>query len=466
MHSNPWKINEPLSDYAVKLLRMYLKFPEGESFTAMDWNAGEGHFLQQLTEKGEKPLLYGISQNAYDCDVMRDNGFHRVSQSDYRSEAKITNEVFSLMVVNPIVDERLIHEVFDTVDPYNMPNFEKEVRENVMRQEEERIRLKSQMDEQIDFGALNEDNSEKEPKEKEETEEQRQERIQKKIRKDLENRVKAWRMAMKEQQKKMSSMRWDAFLLQRATTYLRPGGILIMPTPKEFIDDSIAFKLVNQFEDIKILRLEDDEYELHRKCIIIAKKRAKATREDYEIGKLIARTKERPYKSFGKIREVTAALADDVEKYDKQVLRAKVDAMYEVIEPQVEPSFVVPICEEDEVQSFRVGPITGSEALVSLKKSKLMNVYQEKYSQVFTNKEPVTPTPLHKGHIMLLLTSGLLNGYIGKGPDQHLVKGSAVKDVREFTETDDDGNTKVVEREFYNIGVKLLNAQGQFRKIM
>ncbi|TWK11146.1 hypothetical protein CHCC20442_1486 [Bacillus licheniformis] len=101
-----------------------------------------------------------------------------------------------------------------------------------------------------------------------------------------------------------------------------------------------------------------------------------------------------------------------------------------------------------------------------MKKSKLIDSYREKYSQVLTNKEPVTPTPLHKGHIMLLLTSGFLNGYIGTGPDQHLVKGSAIKDVREFSETDDEGNIKVVEREYYNIGVKLLNGQGQFRKIM
>lgn len=462
--SNPWKINLPLSDYTTKLLQMYVKFPEDQPITAMDWKAGNGDFLHKLTSKADKRFLYGVEQDKYECQDMRKLNFHKVSQADYKSEAKITNDAFSLMVVNPNVDDRLIHEVFETIDPYNMPKFEEEVRATVMRQEEERERLQSQMAEQIDFGELNEDNTSKAKETLEETPEQRQERIQKKMREELEKRVKTWRMAMKEQQKKMAAMRWDSFLLQRATTYLRPGGILVFITPKEFIDDTIAFKLVNQYEDIKILRLDDDEYAEHRKCIILAKKRVKPTRDHHDLGKVIARTKERPYKTFGKIREIKVS-PDDV-NYEKQVFRQQTDAIYEVIEPQIEPSYVVPTCDVEEITSFRVGPITGMEALMTLRKSKLVNAYQEKYSQVFTNKDPVTPTPLHKGHIMLLLTSGFLNGYIGTGPDQHLVKGSAVKDVREFTETDDDGNTRIVEREFYNIGVKLLNAQGEFRKIM
>lgn len=457
-------INNPLSPYATKLLQMYLKFPEGEPFTALDWNAKDGTFLKSLTNKGDQPYLYGVSESSTDCSTMRDMDFHKVSQANYRSEAKISNDTFSLMVVNPIVHHNIVDMLFDSVDPYNMPNFETEVRENVLRQEEERRRLKEDLDDQIDFGSLNEDNTEKE--EVEESEEEREQRLQKKIRVELEKRVKAWRMAMKEQQKRVSSLRFDNFLLQRATTYLRPGGILVMVTPKELIDDSISFKLVNQFEDIKILRLDDDEYLDQRKCIILAKKRKKATREDHELGKAISRTKERPYKSFGEIREVTCTPLESQERYDYEVNRAKVDALYDVISPQLEPSYVVPISDPEEVATFRVGPVTGNEALATLKKSKLMSSYQEKYSQVFTNKDPVTPTPLHKGHIMLLLTSGFLNGYIGTGPDQHLVKGSAIKDIREFSEEDDEGNTRVVEREFYNIGVKLLNAQGEFRKIM
>lgn len=464
--SEAWKINYPLTDYTVRVLQTYLKFPQESPITAMDWNAGTGDFLNKITQKADKRFLYGVAEDSDDFYSLKQMDFHKIFQASYRSEAKITNDVFSLMVVNPEVDDRLINEVFNTVDPYNMPNFADEVREKVMRDEEERERLQSQMAEQINFGELNEDNTEKAKELVEETPEKRQERIQLKIQKELEKRVKAWRMAMKEQQKKMSSMRWDAFLLQRATTYLRPGGILIFATPKEFIDDTIAFKLVNQYEDIKILRLDDDEYEQHRKCIIIAKKRQRPTREEYELGKAIARTKERPYKSFGKIRPIAVTQGENPDTYARQVLRQKIDAMYEVIAPQAEPSYAIPTGDAEEITSFRVGPVTGAEALSTLHKSKLINVYQEKYSQVFTNKDPVTPTPLHKGHIMLLLTSGFLNGYIGTGPDQHLVKGSAVKDVREFTETDDDGDTRIVEREFYNIGVKILNAQGEFRKIM
>ncbi len=471
MYSDPWKINLPLSEYTTKILKMYLQFPENEPFTVLDWKADDGDFLQRLTKKEEEnAFLYGVSSGAYNCTKMRESGFHRVSQADYRSEAKITNEAFSMTIVNPDIDDRIIHEIFETVDPYNMPNFEDEVRESVLRQEEEKQRLQRQIADQIDFGAINEDiNGEVETKqteETEETEETRHKRIQSKIKKELENRIKSWRMAMREQQKKIASMRWDKFLLNRATTYLKPGGILVMITPKELIDDTISFVLVNQYEDIKIIRLDEDEYHEYRKCIILAKKRNKATREEYELGRAIGRTKEKPYKSFGKIQEITANHEEDPDLYNKQDAQAKVDSLYEVLEPQTKPSYVVPVSDPEDISLFRVGPMTGDEALVLLKKSKLIDMYQEKYSQVSIYKDPVTPTPLHKGHIMLLLTSGVLNGYIGTGPDQHLVKGSAIKDSRAFTETDDDGNMRVVEREYYNIGVKLLNAQGEFRKIM
>ncbi|WAT23657.1 hypothetical protein O0R52_21920 (plasmid) [Bacillus halotolerans] len=464
MYGNEFVVNQSLSQYATKLLKMYLKFPENQKITALDWNARDGEFLNTLTKNATERFLYGVSDSKYNCDQMREEGFHKVSESHYRSEAKITNDIFSLMVVNPQIDSRIIDELFQTMDPYKMPNFREEVQDMVMRQEEEKQYLKDQMKQQIDFGELEDKQSIKAIAE--ESEEEKQERINKQINTELQKRVKAWRMAIKEQQKKMQSMRFDGFLLQRATTYLRPGGILVMVTLKDLIDETISFKLVNQYENIKIIRLEDDEFLQSRKCIILAKKRVKPTREEYELAKAIARTKERPYDSFGKIREITASLEDEPEKYNKQKFRAKVDAIYEVIEPQVEPSYVVPESDPEDITSFRVGPITGSEALITMKKSKLIDTYREKYSQVLSNKEPVTPTPLHKGHIMLLLTSGFLNGYIGTGPDQHLVKGSAIKDVREFSETDDEGNLKVVEREYYNIGVKLLNGQGQFRKIM
>lgn len=462
-----WKINEPIDSFTARILKTYFKFPESQPITALDWNANDGSFLYHLTNSVplENRFLYGVSNDSVDCDYMRDVGFHRVSNAEYKSEAKITNDVFSMVVINPEIDRRLITEMFEQVDPFTMPNFEESVRADVERQEAEALRLRQQVQSQIDFGELNADNTERVEQQEvvQETEEERAERIEKRVRQELEKRIKAYRTAMKQQQKAIANLRWDTFLLQRATTYLRTGGILVFITPKELIDDSITFKLVNQYEDIKILRLEDQDYLERRKCIIIAKKRRKATREQYELGKELARTKEKPYLSFGHIREITET---DPVKRERQEFLAQVDAMYGVIELQREWSYQVPISDPEDIVSFRVGPITASEALLAMQKSKLLPNYIEKNSQVFVNKDPVTPTPLHKGHIMLLLTSGLLNGFIGKGVNQHLVKGSAIKDVREFSDVDDDGETRIVEREYYNIGVKILNSYGEFRKIM
>ncbi|WP_410988437.1 hypothetical protein [Bacillus cereus] len=458
------KINEPLSEYTTRILRSYLKFPEGASFTAMDWKAFNGQFLHQLTSAvRDNRKLYGVSSDYYGCDTMKNEyGFERAICSDYKSEAKITNDVFSLMVVNPNIDRRLVNEIFEQVDPYNMPDFEADARAYVRRQEEERNRLQNQLKNQIDFGKLDEHNRNTES-ENSESEQEKEAKIELKIRKELENRIKTWRMAMKQQQKAIANMRYDTFLLQRATTYLRPGGILVFITPKEFIDDTITFKLVNQYEDIRIIRLDDEEYPDYRKCIVLAKKRRKATREQYELGRLLSRTKEKPFRTFGHVREVTAT---DEDRRLQQELLAQVDAMYSVLDFQSTPLYEVPISEAEEINSFRVGPVTAKEALEAINKSKVLSSYQETYSQTTNMKNPVAPTPLHKGHIMLLLTSGLLNGYIGKGVNQHLVKGSAIKDIHEFSEVEEDGTSKIVEREFYNIGVKLLDSNGEFRKIM
>lgn len=463
MYGDATKINLPLSHYATKILKMYLKFPDNQPFTAMDWKAGDGTFLDSLTSApGLDRYLYGLSENPMDCRAMNQKNFHKTSQSYYKSEAKITNESFSMMIVKPDVHGHIIDKMFNEVDPYTMPNFEEETRRKVIREEQLKKEMKEQMKNQIDFGKLDENNEEIVVSEEEQEEDSK--KLEKKIRTELEKRIRTWRMAMKEQQKQIQGLRWDGFLLQRATNYLRPGGILVMVTPKELIDDHIAYKLVNNYEDIKIIRLDNEEYREYRQCIILAKKRKKSNRENHALAKRIARTKEKPYQSFGEIREITVDKSD--ERYEAQEMRARVDAIYDVLEPQVEPSYIIPAGSIEDIPMFRVGPITPQEAMLTLQKSKLMQTYQEKYAQTFTNKEPVTPTPLHKGHIMLLLTSGLLNGYIGTGPDQHLIKGSAVKDVREFSEEDEDGIDKIVEREFYNISVKILDAKGNFRKIM
>lgn len=458
----PHMLNDGIPKRIGEIIRTYLQFPENQSITAIDFNAKDGEFLQGLTQGAHQPLLYGATQDNYQYRRVKEN-FHRIFQSSYQAESKISHNAFSLMVLNEDINDKISEQIFNSVDQYTMPNFEEEIREQIEKEEKERVRIQAQLKEQIDFGALNEDNSEQE---KTETEEERNARINKEVEDALMNKIRAWRLAMKEQQKSFGPFRWDSFLLQKAINHLKTGGILVYVTPKELIDETVAFKLVNQFEDIRILKLDTFSLERYGRTVILAKKRRKATREFRDVGSTIARTKERPYRLFGEARNITINEEEDPQGYERQVFRQQMDRMYGILSEQETPLYTVPSASEADVEEFRIGPITAKEALVVSQKSKLIETFQKTYAQTFINQNPMTPTPLHKGHIMLLLTSGFLNGYIGTGPDQHLVKGSATKEVREFSDTDDEGSIRIVEREYYNIGVKLLNAQGEFRQIM
>jgi hypothetical protein len=417
----PTRINEALSDFTLKLISMYLKFPEGQPITALDFNVRSPKVLTKLTEKhqGEK-YLYAVTQNTYTADYLRNSdAFHKVSEASYKAEGRMSEDAFSMVIVDANVSPRLQEELFSSVDSFTEPDFEK--------RERDRLAEAEKLKDFIDFG------------DEGLTEEQiaeRDEEAEKKLEKAIKDARIAYRRALREQEKRLSFERDDSFLLARASKRLMPGGILVMFTPKEMIDQTITIKLCNQYEDIKILRLDDDEYQTYRKCVIIAKKRKKKSDGDRSAGILLAETKLTPYKEIP------------------------------TVEPQITPAYHVPSQDVEAVQSFRIGPLTPGEVLSMSKRSPLINNYIENFSQVLTVDQPVSPTPLHKGHIMLCLTSGFLNGYIGTGPDQHLVKGTALKMSREFTETDDDGTETTKEREYYHITVKHLNREGKFHSLM
>lgn len=79
--------------------------------------------------------------------------------------------------------------------------------------------------------------------------------------------------------------------------------------------------------------------------------------------------------------------------------------------------------------------------------------------------EPSAPAPLHKGHLVQLLTSGMMDSYIGTGEEQHLVKGSSVCLTNVTAEENDDGEEVTTSRDYYTVNLKLLLPDGTFRQV-
>lgn len=70
-------------------------------------------------------------------------------------------------------------------------------------------------------------------------------------------------------------------------------------------------------------------------------------------------------------------------------------------------------------------------------------------------------TPLHKGHVGILCTSGLLNGQFGEGKDTHVAYWESVKVVDRTEEEDDSGATVIREKERFSQRLTLLYADGR-----
>ncbi|GAK41918.1 hypothetical protein TCA2_4410 [Paenibacillus sp. TCA20] len=419
--SFPSQINAALSGHTARRLHSFLEFPEGKSITALDFKAFNGKTLDELTYFASERYLYGAEASEYMAKEAS-TFFERVALSHYKREMKISNDAFSLAVVDPYIHPQFIEDIFMSYDPFQIPDFEAEIRQQQQS-------LQSTADNYLDLNQL---------EMTEEEVEKRKVDMEERIQKAIEDRNIAYRKALREQEKRTSALRDDKLLLTNAARYLKPGGILIMLTPKEFIDAHISFKLANAFEDIQIFRLDDSEYEKHRKCVIIAKKRLRTEKQDtlpYEI----MQTKYKPYKDIP------------------------------VISVQEKPLYKVPEGKKEDVVSFRIGPITPEEVQQVMRKSMLVENYAVQHGITLDNITPKPPTQLHKGHVSLTLASGLLNGYIGTGADRHLVKGSVVKKNSEFTEeeeTDRGTEIKTVDREYFHIGIKYLDRHGDFHKLL
>jgi len=416
----PTQMNAALSKRTARILRTYLDFPYNKPITALDFKAFDGQPLNELTLCASERFLYG-AEPAQFMAKQASEFFERVAIATYKSESKISNDVFSLALVNPVVSPYFINDIFSSYDPFQIPDFE----------EEERQRQKSleSTKDHLDLNQLEMTAEEIE---------QRKADMEERIQKAIEERNIAYRRALREQEKRTAAYRDDKLMLVNATRYLKPGGILVMITPKEFIDGQIAFKLANSYEDIQILRLEDEEYEDQRKCVILAKRRARNVRQDtlpYEI----MQTKYKSYKDIP------------------------------VISFQETPAYKVPESHKDQVVNFRIGPVTPDEVMHMFKKSAVVENFAIQHGITLDNQIPKPPTQLHKGHVSLTLASGLLNGYIGTGHDRHLVKGSVVKKSTEVTEEEDTEagtEVKTVEREYFHIGIKYLDRNGNFHKLL
>ena len=401
------------------LVRSMLRLPDAEinmlDIASRSFRNGSGEPLYKLTQQDEKVRRYIVG-----APVVAKSNYERVvlSHSIISSQAKITLASFPLIFAAPPVNDYLEDEYRLSDTHIRLPDFESRAKRNMV--------LKRQQKKITDDSLGIEIEVEETPEEKE----KRLEKEKEELEKEILSLMKAEQKRINEHDLETSSQRNELAYLQQCYKLLAPEGVLLFMTHRQLMDKPFLQYLHTSFDKVELMNIPED---VHNRILIIGKRRPKKTQLDTEQVNLWLRHR------FGNESEPLP----DIGLIDTQ--------------------YLVPAVPVDQLLQFRIGRITEQEVHTLSTKSSLIERTTRNQMRLATY-EPVAPAPLHKGHLVQLLTSGMMDSYIGEGQEQHLVKGSSVRLISESTEQ--EGEEEITtKRDYYTVNLKLLLPDGTFRRV-
>lgn len=462
------EINKPMGLKNALALSKLIKLPEREQekVTVLDWNMKNFEFLDEALPR-EKRLMYRATLNnrLYTVAAHSDESTVKVFRANSSAESKISKGAFSIAIIDEEIREGLYTRIMN-VDNVGIPDFEREVEEQIIKEQQRAEQLRAEMSKQIDFNkATSSDKIENADISKDD----------KKFSDLVKKRKKVWRDKKIKEASDIRIFRDDYNTLMRTTKALKAKGVLVFVTLAALLDSEVSSKLANFYDDIRIYR--NESLDSRGKVIVTAKKLAERKNRNTVMIEAIEEARYTPLKSFIEFpneelsdEALNQLSIDNPSEYHRQIVNKMKKETYRYLDLDGGKNgevYNVPKAKQEDVKVFRIGPVTKEELRAALNSSDALNKKIEKNISAVTQQAAnVTPTPLHEGHIVMLLTSGILNGYIGKGINQHLVKGTARKEVKVEATINDDGTRTEVKKDFYNISVKTLNANGEFKEIM
>lgn len=401
------------------LVRHMLRLPDAEinilDIASRSFRTGAGEPLYKLTKDDEKVHRYIVGST-----VLTRMHYERVveSQTIISSQAKISYASFPLIFAAPPVNDYVTGEYRLQDTHIRLPDFESRAKRNMLlKRQQNRV-----SDDTIGIEI-----------EVEDTPEQKEARIQKE-KEDLEKEImtlkKAEHKRINEHDFETSSQRNELPYLQQCYKLLSPEGVLLFMTHRQLMDKPFLQYLQVSFDEVEFMKIPEDE---DNRILIIGKRRPRKGSPD------TAQVNEWLRHRFGNELEPLP----DVGLVDKV--------------------YFVPAVPREQLMQFRIGKITEDEVHAISERSSLIERVTMNEMRLATY-EPVAPAPLHKGHLVQLLTSGMMDSYIGEGQEQHLVKGSSVRLVNETIEGE-EGEETTTKRDYYTVNLKLLLPDGTFRRV-
>lgn len=210
--------------------------------------------------------------------------------------------------------------------------------------------------------------------------------------------------------------RTEMKFLYHSIKWLAPSGVLVFIVPEHIFEKQTSREWIGQhFESIRVFRIASDEYPLFKQAVLFGYKR-KTRVED---GELI------------------------------------IPPPYSYIDESPREVYFPPETEVPTV--FQIGDSISDkeiEAHEPLVKEKMSGIY--KISEDVKKISPLLP--LKRGHLVALLSSGVLNGEINRGDEHIIVKGFSDRVVIK-TETDKE----IIEKNTYSVGIRVIDVkEGQW----
>lgn len=401
------------------LVRRMLRLPESDinmlDVGSRAFRIGQGEVLLNLTREDKNVRRYLVG-----AQVTRKADYERVVPDHViiSTQAKVTPASFPLIFVAPPVTDLVASEYLLRDTHIRLPDFRSRAKRNLILRKTEKVISNDALD--IDL-------------EVEESEEEKEKRAQQEaeaLEKEILTLQKAEYRRINEMDFEHSAQRNEISYMQQSYKLLAPDGIVLFLTHRQLMDKPFLQYVQSSFYDVEFLSVAEDP---HNRVLIIGKRRDKKAKLDTAIANEWLRyrfgTEENPMSELG--------LSDT--------------------------QYRVPAISTDTLLQFRIGPITTEEIALLTSNSSLVDrvASQEMRLPIY---EPSAPAPLHKGHLVQLLTSGMMDSYIGQGQEQHLVKGSSVRLANMTVEETEEGEETTV-RDYYTVNLKLLLPDGTFRRV-
>jgi hypothetical protein len=228
------------------------------------------------------------------------------------------------------------------------------------------------------------------------------------------------------------NQRMERIFLDHLYRWLKPSGVLVMIAPFDRVSDCRGV-LTPHFRDKAIYRLTDPEAVKYKQVVVFGIRRTRQERERMT-DHAVQQGNRRLYELTRRYEEIPP-------------LPEAPDRLY-----AVPPSLAAKL-------DYRGLPLDLVEDLLETSPAWLQAQRITHAPKTEFSGRPLTP--LHKGHVGILCTSGLLNGQFGEGKDTHVAYWESVKVVDRTEEEDDSGATVIREKERFSQRLTLLYADGR-----